>query len=80
MNPDDFTLARLDRMATHRLKAEWERASAILAMVNNMHRGPKSRPMKPSDFNPFRQPKPLVVSREEAHTVFQQMANAARGR
>ena len=67
-------------MAESRQKAEWERASAIVAMVYNMHRGPKSRPMKPSDFNPFRQPKPLVVSREEAHTVFQQMANAARGR
>ena len=80
MNPDGFTLAQLDRMATHRLKAEWERASAILAMVYNMHRGPKSRPMKPSDFNPFRQPQPLVVGREDAHEIFRQMADAARRR
>ncbi len=67
-------------MAEARRKDEWERASAIVAMVYNMHRGPKSRPLKPSDFNPFRQPKPLVVSREEAHIVFSQMADAARGR
>ena len=80
MNPDGFTLAQLDRMAEARRKDEWERASAIVAMVYNMHRGPKSRYIKPSEFNPYTQPKPLVISREEAHTVFRQMADAARGR
>ena len=41
-------------MADGRGKAEWGRMSVLLAMLANINRDPKkSRPAKPSDFNPY---------------------------
>ena len=35
-------------------KGAWDRTSAVIAAVVNVHRDPKKgRPARPSDFNPF---------------------------
>lgn len=41
-------------MAEQRERSEWARTSALLALIANAHRDPrKSRPFRPSDFDPF---------------------------
>lgn len=41
-------------MAEHRERSEWGRTSAILALIANAHRdAKKTRPFKPSDFDPY---------------------------
>ena len=60
-------------MAQARQRSEWNRASAILAMIHNAHMA-KGRPAKPSDFNPFKQDSVMVIGREDAIKVFRQIA------
>jgi hypothetical protein len=41
-------------MAEARERSEWTRTSALLALVANAHRdAKKTRPFKPSDFDPY---------------------------
>ncbi|MGD8453661.1 MAG: hypothetical protein PVJ57_17755 [Phycisphaerae bacterium] len=40
-------------MAEARSRGEWARASALMMTVANCHRGPKTRPFEPSDFDPY---------------------------
>ena len=62
-------------MAYHRLKSEWERAAAILSMLYNMNRGPKSPPMKPSEFNPYEEAsEPEVIKPKDARDIFSAIA------
>ena len=65
--PDGLTLRELDWMAGARLRSEWARTSASLALMVNLARDPrKGRPAKPSDFDPFamKAPKPVLKGRE----------------
>jgi hypothetical protein len=63
-------------MAQGRGKAEWARASAILALMANCHRDPaKTRPFTPADFNPYgteakRRPIPKTKDLSVLKTVF----------
>jgi len=41
-------------MAEERERTAWERTAQLLAMTFNMNRGPKTKPIKPAQFNPFR--------------------------
>jgi hypothetical protein len=51
-------------MAQGRGKAEWGRASALLALLVNINRDPKkSSPAKPSDLNPYLFKKPHRIER-----------------
>ena len=41
-------------MAQARAKEKWQHTSSILSLIANANRDPKkTRPFKPSDFNPF---------------------------
>lgn len=56
VDPRPFTLRELLWMAEGSQKAAWSRTSAMMAMHANINRDPKkSRPFKPSDFDPFRE-------------------------
>jgi hypothetical protein len=47
-------------MSEARERHEWALASAVMALIANIHRDPKrSRPLKPSDFDPFAQQRPV---------------------
>lgn len=67
-------------MAFHRHKADWERTAAVVSMVYNMHRDSNSRPLRPSEFNPYSRPQPMTISREESHIVFRQIVESGRRR
>jgi hypothetical protein len=44
-------------MSEGRQRHDWSIASAVMAVLANIHRDPKrSRPLKPADFDPFVQP------------------------
>lgn len=66
VDPANFTLRTLVTMAQARQRSEWNRASAILAMIHNAHMA--------SDFNPFKQESVMVIGREDAIKVFRQIA------
>lgn len=48
-------------MAEARVRDEWRRTSALLALIANCHRDPKkTKSFRPADFDPFRKPdKPI---------------------
>ncbi|MBI5863759.1 MAG: hypothetical protein HZB38_04480 [Planctomycetes bacterium] len=50
-------------MAEARVKDEWRRTSALMALIANCHRDPKkTKAFRPADFDPFRKPdKPIPV-------------------
>ena len=68
-------------MATARQRSEWNRTSAIMAIVHNAHLA-EGTPAKPSDYNPFAQEteKTITIGREDARDLFIAMANSARKR
>jgi len=46
-------------MSEGRQRHDWSIASAVMAVLANIHRDPKrSRPLKPADFDPFAQRTP----------------------
>lgn len=50
-------------MAEARARGEWARMSALITMVANCHRDPKSKPFEPSDFDPYAKSDIREVSR-----------------
>ena len=60
-SPDPFTFGELVVMAQGKRKADWQIASAQMALLANINRDKKKRtkPYSPSDFDPFT---PLVGS------------------
>ena len=49
-----MTLRELLAMAESRQRESWARTASVLALVANTQRDPKkTRPFKPSDFDPF---------------------------
>lgn len=53
INPGPLTLRELLWMADARGRESWAHTSAILALIANVNRNPKkTRPYKPSDFDP----------------------------
>ena len=59
-------------MAEARSQQQWAHTSAILAMLANIHRDPKkSRPFKPSDFNPHLRGKEEVIVKTEISVLKQ---------
>ena len=62
MNPDEFTLRELVRMAEGRGRLDWGRTSCLMAIVANILRDPKkTKAVKPADFNPyFQKQKPVM--------------------
>ena len=73
MPPDNLTQRTLSAMAQGRQRSEWNRTSALLAMVFNAHRAGGTA-AKPSDFNPFKQEAVMVIGREDAKNIFRQIA------
>ena len=61
MNPDEFTLRELVRMAEGRGRLDWGRTSCLMALIANILRDPKkTKAVKPGDFNPyFQKQKPV---------------------
>jgi hypothetical protein len=54
LNPEPLTLRELLWMAEGRSRENWQHTSMLLTMLFNCNRDPKrSKPAKPSDFNPF---------------------------
>ncbi len=53
MNPGPFTLRELVAMADGRAREAWNHTSALLAMLANVHRDRKKRPLQPADFHPY---------------------------
>ncbi|MCC6910064.1 MAG: hypothetical protein IT430_19185 [Phycisphaerales bacterium] len=48
-------------MAEAKRREQWARTSAVMALIANTHRDRrKGRPLRPSDFDPFARPAPLV--------------------
>ena len=68
-------------MATARQRSEWNRTSAIMAIVHNAHLA-EGTPAKPSDYNPFAQEdeETITIGRKDARELFITMANSARKR
>lgn len=53
-------------MAEGRSRADWGRASALMALIANANRDPKrTKAFKPADFNPFEQEKKPVVKTKD---------------
>jgi hypothetical protein len=49
-------------MAEARMRDEWSRMSALMALLANLHRDPKkTRAFKPADFDPFVKSKPVPI-------------------
>lgn len=68
-------------MAEARQKSEWQRMSALMALIANVNRDPKHAPFKPEDFNPYARDASegtVTINQEEAITLFRQIAQAAR--
>ena len=68
-------------MAEARQQAEWQRVSALMALLANVNRDPKHAPFKPADFNPYAKSASesvVTVNKEEAILLFKQIAQAAR--
>ena len=68
-------------MAEARQAAEWQRVSALMALLANINRDPKHTPFKPEDFNPYAQDASsgtVTINKEEAILLFKQIAQAAR--
>ncbi len=59
-------------MAEGRARDEWQRASAMMALLANCHRDPrKRRPYRPNDFDPFqRTQQPIKVGVHVLRDVF----------
>lgn len=54
MDPGPYTLRELVWMAEARGRDQWTHTSSVLALIANVNRDPKkTRPYKPSDFNPY---------------------------
>jgi len=71
-------LRQLLWMAEGHGRDEWGRLSVLLALTANCHRDPKKgRPLKPSDYDPFRrEPDEVVeVDRENIATLKQAFLN-----
>ena len=68
-------------MATARQRSEWNRTSAIMAIVHNAHLA-EGTPAKPSDYNPFAQEteETITIGRDAALTLFKTIADKARRR
>ncbi len=57
VDPGPLTLRELTIMLEGRQRHDWSVASGLMALVANTQRDPKrSRPLKPSDFDPFAKP------------------------
>lgn len=53
VDPGPFTLRELDLLAEGRSRAAWNHTSALLAMLFNIHRDPKTQnALSPAHFNP----------------------------
>jgi hypothetical protein len=47
-------------MAEGRQRVDWSRTSSLMALIANTQRDPKkTRAFRPSDFDPFIQPRPI---------------------
>jgi len=59
-------------MAEGRVKDEWARMSALLALLANCHRDPKkTRAFKPGDFDPFaKRPAPIPIDMDDLKVMF----------
>ena len=56
VDPGPLTLRELLWMAEGQGRAAWGHTSALLALIRNAHRDPKTtRPSKPRDFDPYSQ-------------------------
>ena len=66
-------------MADARSRAEWWRASELMALIVNVNRDPKKSPIKAAKFNPFAEkPKPLTV--EQLTDDIMKVAEARRAK
>ena len=59
-------------MAEGRTKDEWSRTASLMAWIGNCHRDPKkTRPFRPSDFDPFaKAAKPIKVGVDVVKEMF----------
>jgi hypothetical protein len=69
-------------MAEERQKSEWQRSSALMALIANVNRDPKHRPFSPDDFSPYASNAAdrdaITLDRAEAVALFRQIAQAAK--
>jgi hypothetical protein len=66
-------------MADARNRAEWGRASSIMALIANVNRDPKKgRALKPKDFHPFYSSRRR--SRVSVEQLSREMTKIARGK
>lgn len=62
-------------MARSRQTADWNRTSAILAMLYNINRGKGQSAKSPDAFNPFApKTEPVTLTREEAKAALERIA------
>jgi hypothetical protein len=56
------------QMAEGKAKDRWQHTSVVLSMLANCHRdAKKTKPFKPSDFDPFSQSKPDAIEIDETN-------------
>lgn len=79
MNPDGFTLRGLQMMAEGKLKTDWDRTAAGMALYLNAHL-PRGKQVRPAELNPWReQPRPVKLSGAAALAALKMVAAAAGG-
>jgi len=58
VDPGPFTLRELFWMAEGHDRHEWGRASSLMAMIANAHKGKKGRWVRPAQLNPYERDRP----------------------
>ena len=61
LDPGNFTLRELLLMTQWRQREQWNHTSAVLAMLVNVNRDPKKRPIRPDSLHPMYQQPDKVI-------------------
>jgi len=70
--PGPYTLRELVAQADFRLRADWNRTAAAMALLANCHRKPGAAEFQPRDFHPMEtdtehRPRGMVMTPENLH-------------
>ena len=65
-------------MAVHRLRSDWKRTSRLIKWLVCCHKSKAGRVPDDDDFNPYREPPPILTEREREQRA-KQMFGVTKG-
>lgn len=73
VSPFEFTLRELLIMAESKLKVSWLQTSAIVSMILNVNRDPKTNPIPLDYFSPYKETEKVIKDTKSAFSAMREI-------